>query len=166
MCPDRPLSPLVTSVDAQLEAFETVLAHPEVQRRTPIVLIHHPPVDTRPRHRAAARRAGGRRRVAQFSGATPPRARPLRPPSCAGTLWAPDAVRQARCDRRKWSGPRSSRQLGPRRVQPVRVRRRQPRIRRGACGRSPDRRLAGHGDQPRNRMRVTMESVLNGLKAL
>jgi len=34
---------------AQLEAFETVLAHPEVQRRTPIVLIHHPPVDARPR---------------------------------------------------------------------------------------------------------------------
>ncbi|MEW6366167.1 MAG: metallophosphoesterase [Acidobacteriota bacterium] len=34
---------------AQLEAFETVLAHPEVQRRTSIVLIHHPPVDTRPR---------------------------------------------------------------------------------------------------------------------
>ena len=34
---------------AQLEAFEAVLAHPEVQRRTPIVLIHHPPVDTRPR---------------------------------------------------------------------------------------------------------------------
>ena len=32
---------------AQLEAFEAVLAHPEVQRRTPIVLIHHPPVDTR-----------------------------------------------------------------------------------------------------------------------
>ena len=34
---------------AQLEAFETVLAHPEVQRRTPVVLIHHPPVDMRPR---------------------------------------------------------------------------------------------------------------------
>jgi 3',5'-cyclic AMP phosphodiesterase CpdA len=34
---------------AQLEAFEAVLAHPEVQRRTPIVLIHHPPVDPRPR---------------------------------------------------------------------------------------------------------------------
>jgi 3',5'-cyclic AMP phosphodiesterase CpdA len=34
---------------AQLEAFEAVLAHPEVRRRTPIVLIHHPPVDTRPR---------------------------------------------------------------------------------------------------------------------
>ena len=33
----------------QLEAFATVLAHPEVQRRTPIVLIHHPPVDPRPR---------------------------------------------------------------------------------------------------------------------
>jgi len=32
---------------AQLEAFEKVLAHPEVQRRTPIVLIHHPPIDTR-----------------------------------------------------------------------------------------------------------------------
>lgn len=34
---------------AQLEAFVTVLAHPEVRRRTAIVLIHHPPVDTRPR---------------------------------------------------------------------------------------------------------------------
>jgi 3',5'-cyclic AMP phosphodiesterase CpdA len=34
---------------AQLEAFESVLAHSEVQRRTSIVLIHHPPVDTRPR---------------------------------------------------------------------------------------------------------------------
>ena len=33
----------------QLEALETVLAHPEVQQRTSIVLIHHPPVDTRPR---------------------------------------------------------------------------------------------------------------------
>jgi 3',5'-cyclic AMP phosphodiesterase CpdA len=33
----------------QLEAFEAVLAHPDVRRRTPIVLIHHPPVDTRPR---------------------------------------------------------------------------------------------------------------------
>jgi len=32
---------------AQLEALETVLAHPEVKWRTPIVLIHHPPVDTR-----------------------------------------------------------------------------------------------------------------------
>jgi len=31
----------------QLEALETVLAHPEVNWRTPIVLIHHPPVDTR-----------------------------------------------------------------------------------------------------------------------
>ena len=31
----------------QLEAFESVLAHPEVQRRTPIVMIHHPPVDPR-----------------------------------------------------------------------------------------------------------------------
>ena len=34
---------------AQLEAFEEVLAHPEVARRMPIVLIHHPPVDRRPR---------------------------------------------------------------------------------------------------------------------
>ena len=33
----------------QLAAFESVLAHSEVQRRTPIVLIHHPPVDPRPR---------------------------------------------------------------------------------------------------------------------
>lgn len=34
---------------AQLAAFEAVLTHPEVQRRTPIVLVHHPPVDTRSR---------------------------------------------------------------------------------------------------------------------
>lgn len=33
----------------QLEALEKVLAHPAVRERTPIVLIHHPPVDTRPR---------------------------------------------------------------------------------------------------------------------
>jgi 3',5'-cyclic AMP phosphodiesterase CpdA len=34
---------------AQLEALASVVAHPEVARRTPIVLIHHPPVDRRPR---------------------------------------------------------------------------------------------------------------------
>jgi 3',5'-cyclic AMP phosphodiesterase CpdA len=33
----------------QLEALEQVLAHPAVRERTPIVLIHHPPVDTRAR---------------------------------------------------------------------------------------------------------------------
>ena len=33
----------------QLQALEQVLAHPAVRERTPIVLIHHPPVDTRPR---------------------------------------------------------------------------------------------------------------------
>lgn len=33
----------------QLEALEQVLSHPEVRERTPIILIHHPPVDTRPR---------------------------------------------------------------------------------------------------------------------
>ncbi len=32
---------------AQLEALASVLAHPEVRRRTPIVLIHHPLVDQR-----------------------------------------------------------------------------------------------------------------------
>jgi 3',5'-cyclic AMP phosphodiesterase CpdA len=32
---------------AQLAALERVLAHPEVARRTPVVLIHHPPVDGR-----------------------------------------------------------------------------------------------------------------------
>ena len=32
---------------AQLEALEEVLAHPEVARRTAVVLIHHPPVDRR-----------------------------------------------------------------------------------------------------------------------
>ncbi len=47
-----PRPPLVASGyvgHAQLEALEAVLAHPEVRRRTSIVLIHHPPVDTRPR---------------------------------------------------------------------------------------------------------------------
>lgn len=34
---------------AQLAALEQVLAHPEVIRRTPVVLIHHPPVDGRVR---------------------------------------------------------------------------------------------------------------------
>ncbi len=33
----------------QLEALVHLLAHPAVQRRTPVVLIHHPPVDARPR---------------------------------------------------------------------------------------------------------------------
>jgi 3',5'-cyclic AMP phosphodiesterase CpdA len=32
---------------AQLAALEEALAHPEVARRTPVVLIHHPPVDGR-----------------------------------------------------------------------------------------------------------------------
>lgn len=31
----------------QLAALERVLAHPEVARRTPVILIHHPPVDRR-----------------------------------------------------------------------------------------------------------------------
>ncbi len=31
----------------QLAAFEAVLAHPEVRRRTPVILLHHPPVDHR-----------------------------------------------------------------------------------------------------------------------
>ena len=31
----------------QLKALDEVLRHPEVSRRTPVVLIHHPPVDTR-----------------------------------------------------------------------------------------------------------------------
>lgn len=34
---------------AQREALQAVLAHPEVRRRTPVVLVHHPPVDSRPR---------------------------------------------------------------------------------------------------------------------
>lgn len=32
---------------SQLAAIEELLAHPEVARRTPVVLIHHPPVDRR-----------------------------------------------------------------------------------------------------------------------
>lgn len=33
----------------QLDALERLLAHPAVRQRTPVVLIHHPPVDARPR---------------------------------------------------------------------------------------------------------------------
>ncbi len=33
----------------QIEALKQVLAHPAVRERTPILLIHHPPVDARPR---------------------------------------------------------------------------------------------------------------------
>jgi len=35
--------------DIQLAALQEILAHPDVARRTPIVLVHHPPVDDRPR---------------------------------------------------------------------------------------------------------------------
>jgi 3',5'-cyclic AMP phosphodiesterase CpdA len=35
----------------QLAALERILAHPEVSRRTPVVLVHHPPVDDRIRLR-------------------------------------------------------------------------------------------------------------------
>src|SRR5512139_204508 len=33
----------------QLDALERALAHPAVRQRTPVMLIHHPPFDTRPR---------------------------------------------------------------------------------------------------------------------
>lgn len=35
--------------DEQLDAFTRILAHPEVAGRTPVILVHHPPVDERPR---------------------------------------------------------------------------------------------------------------------
>jgi 3',5'-cyclic AMP phosphodiesterase CpdA len=35
--------------EAQLNALEKVLAHPEVAARTPVILIHHPPLDPRNR---------------------------------------------------------------------------------------------------------------------
>lgn len=35
----------------QLEALARLLEHPEVARRTPVVLLHHPPVDDRPRRK-------------------------------------------------------------------------------------------------------------------
>ena len=41
---------------AQLEALARILAHPEVARRTPVLLLHHPPVDRR--HRLAVLRDG------------------------------------------------------------------------------------------------------------
>lgn len=37
--------------EQQLEALARVLAHPEVARRLPVILLHHPPVDDRPRWR-------------------------------------------------------------------------------------------------------------------
>ena len=47
-----PRPPFVSSGnvgDVQLAALEKILAHPEVARRTPVILIHHPPVDRRMR---------------------------------------------------------------------------------------------------------------------
>ena len=47
-----PRPPFVSSGhvgDVQLRALEEILAHPEVARRTPVLLIHHPPVDARMR---------------------------------------------------------------------------------------------------------------------
>lgn len=35
--------------EAQLSALDAILAHPEVTRRVPVVLVHHPPVDGRAR---------------------------------------------------------------------------------------------------------------------
>jgi len=35
--------------DRQLDAFAAILAHPEVARRMPVILLHHPPVDARNR---------------------------------------------------------------------------------------------------------------------
>ena len=47
-----PRPPFVSSGnvgDEQLAALQHILAHPEVARRTPVILIHHPPVDQRVR---------------------------------------------------------------------------------------------------------------------
>jgi hypothetical protein len=47
-----PRPPFVSSGnvgDVQLAALEKILAHPEVARRTPVIVIHHPPVDRRMR---------------------------------------------------------------------------------------------------------------------
>jgi 3',5'-cyclic AMP phosphodiesterase CpdA len=47
-----PRPPFVSSGtvgDVQLAALEKILAHPEVARRTPVILIHHPPADRRMR---------------------------------------------------------------------------------------------------------------------
>lgn len=35
--------------EPQISALERILAHPEVARRTPVILVHHPPVDRRSR---------------------------------------------------------------------------------------------------------------------
>jgi len=45
-----PRPPFVSSGDVgdvQLAALEKILTHPEVVRRTPVILLHHPPVDQR-----------------------------------------------------------------------------------------------------------------------
>jgi len=47
-----PRPPFVSSGNVgneQLAALEKILAHPEVTRRTPVIVIHHPPVDRRMR---------------------------------------------------------------------------------------------------------------------
>jgi 3',5'-cyclic AMP phosphodiesterase CpdA len=59
---------------AQLEAFSKILVHPEVTRRRPVILIHHPPVDSRCR---LARLRDGLVDGASFRAALAPLARGL-----------------------------------------------------------------------------------------
>jgi 3',5'-cyclic AMP phosphodiesterase CpdA len=59
---------------AQLEAFTKVLLHPEVAARTPVILVHHPPVDAR---RLLARLRDGLVDGASFRSALAPLARGL-----------------------------------------------------------------------------------------
>ncbi len=90
--------------DAQLAALARVLAHPEVARRTPVILMHHPPVDARSRlaqlRDGLVDAAALRRTLAPLVAG--PRA--LRSPARAGALPAPHRNGRPRCRRRQRGG--------------------------------------------------------------
>ena len=108
---------------AQLAALGRLLGHPEVARRTPVILIHHPPVDTR--IRLAQLRDGlvDAASLPQCPRTAGARTGALRPSARAGALRAADGDGRSRRHRRQRRRTRSSRHLGPGRLQPVRNRR-------------------------------------------
>ena len=86
---------------AQLDALRAALAHPEVARRVPVVLVHHDPTRLAPAPRAAPERARRRERAAQRSFECRARTRPLRPPPRSPSQPAHDGGGRART----WSAP-------------------------------------------------------------
>ena len=107
----------------QLAALERLLALPEVASRTPVLLVHHPPVDAR--SRVVRLRDGlidaDRLRTRRRS--PPARAAPLRPRARKVARRAQDLVGDARRRLRERRRARPPRSADPGRLQPLRDRR-------------------------------------------